>query len=627
MPASSSSAPAAPRAGLLAALWWWVAAFVQLQVHNQLGLAPAFWLGFFLPGAVAAGMAGAGWGWLAGRLLGRRPRMALLLAAGLPLLAGLGLEGGRIVRAYGNRLALLGEPTSWAFVLATAFVLLALLLARRLPLLAALPGAALVVLLAAVAVEEGTGVERRPREELDAVLRPAAAVTPSPRRLLIFGVDGLDPRVLEELMAAGELPSFRRLAERGTLLPLATYQPTLSPLVWNTIATGWPWRQHGVGDFTVVVLPFAPRPVFLTTTFMERLWPAASRLLGGGATTRYLVSSYQRRRRVFWDVFGQAGIPCAVVDWWASHPARPFPGILASDQAFSAATLRRFHEQGGKALAGSVHPAGQGPGEEDLEPLLARILAPAAEAAREERVTRFYGGIEGPGSQYVDLEMPYVRQSLRAADFLEELMRQDRARVYVFYTRIVDTSQHLYWQFWKPGDPSFSSSPPPKDVARTLGDMIPRAHRLADALLGEMLEILGEDTAVLVLSDHGFHGVPPKFGTSAEGTMLPVSGHHWQGPPGVFLAAGPGILPGARVEVGVDDVLPALAWWLGLPLASNLPGRLPAGLFTGDYAGRNPGTVPTWEVEGEEAGERIPIQALSPEEATQLNQLGYAAGG
>ncbi len=44
-------------------------------------------------------------------------------------------------------------------------------------------------------------------------------------RVLVLGMDGLDPVVLSRLMAEGQLPSFRRLAEVGEFKPLATSMP------------------------------------------------------------------------------------------------------------------------------------------------------------------------------------------------------------------------------------------------------------------------------------------------------------------------------------------------------------------------------------------------------------------
>jgi len=67
--------------------------------------------------------------------------------------------------------------------------------------------------------------------------------------LIILGLDGLSPDVLDRLMAAGELPGFARLRERGCYRPLGTTNPPQSPVAWCTVATGRNPGRHGIYDF------------------------------------------------------------------------------------------------------------------------------------------------------------------------------------------------------------------------------------------------------------------------------------------------------------------------------------------------------------------------------------------
>lgn len=60
----------------------------------------------------------------------------------------------------------------------------------------------------------------------------------APRRQLVFGLDAAEWTVVERLAAAGRLPTFRRLLERGSHGLLATTAEILPDTVWSTIYAG-----------------------------------------------------------------------------------------------------------------------------------------------------------------------------------------------------------------------------------------------------------------------------------------------------------------------------------------------------------------------------------------------------
>ena len=72
---------------------------------------------------------------------------------------------------------------------------------------------------------------------IGALLRAVAAdctLARSPRRVLLIGVDGADPGILERLIGEGRLPSFARLKAAGASGPLRSREPLLSPILWTT---------------------------------------------------------------------------------------------------------------------------------------------------------------------------------------------------------------------------------------------------------------------------------------------------------------------------------------------------------------------------------------------------------
>ena len=78
---------------------------------------------------------------------------------------------------------------------------------------------------------------------------PAPAAAPDRPGLFVLGVDGLDPVILDRLMAEGKLPHFARLAREGSYQRLGTSNPPQSPVAWSNFVTGLDPGGHGVFDF------------------------------------------------------------------------------------------------------------------------------------------------------------------------------------------------------------------------------------------------------------------------------------------------------------------------------------------------------------------------------------------
>ena len=83
---------------------------------------------------------------------------------------------------------------------------------------------------------------------------PETTVNPPPetndgRRIILLGLDGLSPEIVEPMLAAGELPHLQRLQQMGGYARLRTTNPAQSPVAWSTIATGLNPGAHGVFDF------------------------------------------------------------------------------------------------------------------------------------------------------------------------------------------------------------------------------------------------------------------------------------------------------------------------------------------------------------------------------------------
>ncbi|MFQ5750019.1 MAG: alkaline phosphatase family protein, partial [Planctomycetota bacterium] len=216
-------------------------------------------------------------------------------------------------------------------------------------------------------------------------------------------------------------------------------------------------------------------------------------------------------------------------------------------------------------------------------------------------------------------------RALIHGEILRGRLEAGKEQTYVFYDRLTDQISHLFWQFYRPDEPEFAERPPSPQAVTGLKDMVPAAYRTADHILGRLLEAAGPDTNVLIVSDHGFHAIPPARGFTfgAGEANPPRSGHHQHGEPGVFVLAGPHVCasnePG---RISILDFAPTVLYLRGLPSADNLPGDVIGKAFCGDWLDAHPPRkIPTFEYPGWRSRN---IQAAADAGTLQdLKELGY----
>lgn len=71
--------------------------------------------------------------------------------------------------------------------------------------------------------------------------------------IIMLGIDGATRTIMDPLMAQGRLPHLKALADRGVYSALGTREPTISPIIWTSIATGKVEGKHGVDGFTAPI--------------------------------------------------------------------------------------------------------------------------------------------------------------------------------------------------------------------------------------------------------------------------------------------------------------------------------------------------------------------------------------
>jgi predicted AlkP superfamily phosphohydrolase/phosphomutase len=125
------------------------------------------------------------------------------------------------------------------------------------------------------------------------------------KRVVILGLDGMDPGLATKFIREGRMPNFEKLAAKGVFRPLDTSVPSMSPVAWSTFATGADASQHGIYDFlTRDPCTYAP---MLSSTDIGK----AKRVLNIG---RYVVPLGKPRIKLlqkgqhFWKLLGEKHI-------------------------------------------------------------------------------------------------------------------------------------------------------------------------------------------------------------------------------------------------------------------------------------------------------------------------------
>src|SRR5690349_1310186 len=69
------------------------------------------------------------------------------------------------------------------------------------------------------------------------------------KKLVVIGMDGLDPIILQRMMDQGQLPNFKKMADGGSFSSLGTSNPPQSPVAWSCFISGEDPGHHDVFDF------------------------------------------------------------------------------------------------------------------------------------------------------------------------------------------------------------------------------------------------------------------------------------------------------------------------------------------------------------------------------------------
>lgn len=259
-------------------------------------------------------------------------------------------------------------------------------------------------------------------------------------KVCVIGLDGATLSLVGPWAQAGELPVLRGLMEEGVTGILRSTIPPITPAAWTSFATGKNPGKHGVFDH-----------IYRREGSYE-VEPVSSRLCAA---------------KTLWRLISEGGKKVGVINVPLTYPPQEVNGFLVTGM-FTPSDRVEF-----------TYP-----------PSL------AGELKRE--VGGYMVGGTRPKEDYQRfLDQLYVRQKNRMETALY-LMRRYDCDFFMVVFNGTDLVQHKFWKFMDEKHPQHD----PRGAER-YRQAILEFYRQADKDLGRIIEALGEEVALVIMSDHG----------------------------------------------------------------------------------------------------------------------------
>ena len=381
-------------------------------------------------------------------------------------------------------------------------------------------------------------------------------------RVRMILLDGAAMRLIRQRVAAGQLPNFANLLDRGAAIDLATLKPTQAETVWAAAATGKYPPKNGVRSRIQRVEPDDVNPVDLLPDYCYAQALVEQRFVREEDFT----ASASLRARPVWSIIADYGLPSGIANWPLTYPAKAEYGFVISDQLDE----------------GESYPL-----------RLAQAAAPttASAIARETfdswRALRWQEVIppltvnepEPPGIQRARWDHAF---SVAASDLeLEFPVRLTAVRyegLDVFgHAGLREAEPELFGQIGR------------GDRHRSLLD---RYYAFVDAEVGREAAALAPGDLLLVVSGFGMdrETLLKQLVARARGESQ-RPGSHDRAPDGFLMAYGTNVAAHSSLPRGaIVDLAPTVLYYLGLPIGRDMDGFARADLFLRSYTVEHPVT-------------------------------------
>lgn len=354
----------------------------------------------------------------------------------------------------------------------------------------------------------------------------------APSRVAVFALDGADWDLISELAADGRIPNIKALTSAGTTGSPQTIQPTVSPMVWTTVATGLTPDRHGVLDFTD--------------------W-----------NQHAPVDAYSRRAPAVWNIADAFGRTSEVVNWWTAWPP------AARDSIFFDAPVH--------VVPGAVYPPEFAGRAQSLNVPVETIGYDQARRFLNITATEFQNAVNGgaaddPINVFRGVLAKTWTDHRVALNLYNDARQRGRDPMLLMMSyEGTDVVNHLFSPFHPPYREGIS-----EEGYRKFWPSVANYYSEVDRLIGEWMNVLPPETTVMIVSAHGFKWGKTRPRVIPRGRAA-ISDHR---NPGVFIAYGPQVAASrASHAMSIYDITPTILSLLGLPKATEMPGQIATWAF------------------------------------------------
>ena len=417
---------------------------------------------------------------------------------------------------------------------------------------------------------------------------------PVSNRVCLLGWDAADWKMIDPLLEQGQMPNLQKLIDNGVMGNVASLSPMLSPILWTSIATGkWADKHQILGFCEPDKDSGKIRPV----------------------------TSTSRKCKAIWNILSENDKHAGVVNWFASHPAEKINGFVVTDRYPHPVgppnkewppVPNSVHptDQLEEACKLRVHPAMTAP--QQVLPFIPKLkeLIEEAEAqakidanAKNDNCQKTLPANESPEGDTTNVcskddsgpskyheKLGELRTLLAQCASVQAvatyMMQAEEWDFLGVYFDAIDRFAHAFMEFHPPKMEHVSDRE--FDLFQEVMNGIYRFH---DMMLGRMMQLAGEDTTFIILSDHGFHCDHLRPKCSASIKEQPVAWHRLHG---MVVISGPGIKKDERVYgASLLDIAPTILWLMGLPVPRDMDGKALIQIAEGEL--REPETIETYE--------------------------------
>jgi predicted AlkP superfamily phosphohydrolase/phosphomutase len=261
-------------------------------------------------------------------------------------------------------------------------------------------------------------------------------------------MDGLTPQLLFRWAENGDLPNFQKMMKNSSYGKLQSTLPPYSSQAWTSCATGVNPGKHGIHGFMDLEGPVPDDPESDPLRFH---------------------SSMSNHAATLWEILGSVGKRSISINIPLTSPAYEIEGIM---------------------ISGFPHPS--------TAPF---VFPRTLENEIAEYRPDVYGEKIGRGEENKFINDMYDISRRRLNVTKKLFGKKDWDLLFVVFT-IPDRVQHYFWKFMDQSHPHYNIA-----LGKKYGGEVKKIYHWMDRVVEEFVELLDNDTYLIVLSDHGFRPV------------------------------------------------------------------------------------------------------------------------